>query len=114
MNVQYSPDIFGMRDPNGTKSSGSSIECIICLGFGLAVAQQLVFTQYNIRAVSATFGQRYAVPYWELSNTNAKICGMQVLLGELLRSTQVESFDAATIVHDSVFVHSHGDLPAEY
>jgi hypothetical protein len=44
MNVQYSPDIFGMRDPNGTKSSGSSIECIICLGFGLAVAQQLVFT----------------------------------------------------------------------
>ena len=62
MNVQYSPDIFGMRDPNGTKSSGSSIECIICLGLGLAVAQQLIFAQNNIRAVPPTFWQWYAVP----------------------------------------------------
>jgi hypothetical protein len=47
-----------VRYPNSTKPSGSGIEGIISLRLGLAIAQQLVLAQYNIRAVSSTFGQR--------------------------------------------------------
>ena len=65
IDAQYEPripSIFAVRDPNGTKSSGSGIKRIICLGLGLAIAQQLVFTQNNVCTVASTFGQRNAIP----------------------------------------------------